>query len=212
MAGVINFIDDDDLVPEDYVATILPLLDGVDYIGHRIQFYLDGALDRPIFHSLKYHGWTTVGGVHYRDISHVNPMRRELALAVPMEGGVAEDFRWAANLRATGLVKTEHYIDRAMYLYYFRTNKDGQPAPPQENVNDARLDEIERAEKVLSWINSMSDHFKSRRAEIDAKTPNLEFNAKDARLDEVRLIGERGFDIFPVQTYIKQRQKEISGL
>jgi len=49
-----------------------------------------------------------------------NPIRRELALLVPFEGGRGEDFSWAERLRATGRVKTEHFIPEVMYHYWFR--------------------------------------------------------------------------------------------
>jgi hypothetical protein len=208
MGDYIGFCDDDDLVPEDYVETILPLLDGVDYIGHRIQFYLNGALDRPIFHSLQYHGWTTVDGIHYRDISHVHPMRRELALLEPMEGGVAEDFRWAARMRARDVVKTEHYIDRAMYFYYFRTNKDERPGPPQLMEKDARLEEVELSSLQLDWIYSVHDFLKIRREVIAGLETKVA--TKDTRLDEIKQLEK--FDDFPVRKYIEKRRIEIAGL
>jgi hypothetical protein len=119
----ISQIDDDDLVPASYVSTIYPLLDGVDYIGHRVQLYIDGEKQQPTFHSLRYNCWNADSDGWYRDISHVNPIRRELALAVPMSGGHGEDDRWATGLRNLGIVKTEHYVDAVMYLYYFRSNK-----------------------------------------------------------------------------------------
>lgn len=136
-AEYVCFVDDDDRVADDYVARILPLLDGVDYIGFRVQAYEDGKpLPGPTYHSLLCGGWfdKTYGyGTKswHRDISHLNPIRRELALAVPMYGGFAEDSRWAGDLRALGIVKTEHYIEDVMYHYLSRTDKtDGvQPGP-----------------------------------------------------------------------------------
>lgn len=133
-----NFVDDDDLVADDYVARILPLLNEVDYVGFRLQAYENGVkLPGPTYHSLLCGGWwdkTFADGTKawYRDISHLNPIRRELALAVPMWGGFAEDSRWANDLRALGIVRTEHYIEDVMYHYYSRTDKtDGvDPATP----------------------------------------------------------------------------------
>jgi hypothetical protein len=126
----LNFIDDDDLVVADYVETLRPLLDGmVDYVGFNIeQTFADvpqvGLIEK---HSLKYRGVYYDGSGsydgHFRDISHLNPMKRELALAVPMHGWPAEDSRWAEELRDKRIVKTEHYVDRVLYHYITRTHK-----------------------------------------------------------------------------------------
>jgi hypothetical protein len=123
-AEYICFIDDDDAVPEDYVSTILPLLDGVDYVGFQVQCYIDGVPLSRTYHSLKYYGWSEDDKAFYRDISHINPMRRELALLEPMEGGNGEDQRWADRMRKRGVLKTEHVINRVMYNYLFRTKKN----------------------------------------------------------------------------------------
>jgi hypothetical protein len=128
-AAYSNYLDDDDLVPSNYIATIYPLLDGVDYIGFRLQMYSDGEKQKPTFHSLRYKEWNADQDGYYRDISHLNPMRRELALLVPMSGGFGEDARWADQLRALGVVKTEHFIDDVMYFYYWRSNKNDYPGP-----------------------------------------------------------------------------------
>ena len=50
-------------------------------------------------------------------------MRRELALKAPMWGGFGEDSRWAGDMRALGVVKTEHYVEDVMYHYLSRTDK-----------------------------------------------------------------------------------------
>lgn len=129
LGAYLNFIDDDDLVAVDYVATIRPLLDGVDYVGFNIeQTFVDapqlGMIEK---HSLRYHGVYYDGSGaydgHFRDISHLNPMRRELALTVPMHGWPSEDSRWAEELRDKRIVKTEHYVDRVLYHYMTRTHK-----------------------------------------------------------------------------------------
>ena len=117
------FVDDDDLVAPDYVGKILPLLDGVDYIGFRLSLYSDGKPQLPTFHSLKYPKWFADLTGLYRDISHVNPIRRELALAVPMSGARGEDARWSDAMRAKAIVRTEHFIDEVMYHYYYRSSK-----------------------------------------------------------------------------------------
>lgn len=120
----INFVDDDDFVAGDYVAKILPLLHGgIDQIGFRLQLYSDGSPMIPTYHSLKYGRWYEDARGYYRDISHLNPMRRELAMSASMDGGIGEDCRWSIDLRNLGIVKTEHFIDEILYYYFFRSTK-----------------------------------------------------------------------------------------
>jgi hypothetical protein len=114
-----NFIDDDDIVPSNYVETLLPLMDGVDYIGHDLERYDDGHYTDTYIHSLE------------NGISHINPIRTELALKGSMYGGFGEDRRWWNRLAELDCVKTEHYVPKTMYKYMYRSNKgDG---PPKDN-------------------------------------------------------------------------------
>jgi len=127
----INFIDSDDLIAPDYIESILPLLDGVDYVGFDVKCFTDHEMIGIASHSLAHGKWSQhrlangrVPEMRFcRDISHLNPMRRELALSLPMSGSVGEDCRWANDLRAKGIVKTEHYISRVLYWYLWRGQK-----------------------------------------------------------------------------------------
>lgn len=123
-AEYISFIDDDDLVAPDYVSRILPLLDGVDYVGFRLQASEDGIdLEKPTFHSLLCGGWFESKYAYHRDISLLNPMRRELSIQVPTRYDFGEDSHWANEMRSMGIVKTEHFIEETMYYYLSRPNK-----------------------------------------------------------------------------------------
>lgn len=108
-------IDDDDLVPDDYCDTILPLLDGVDYIGFQVDFYDGGKKMNPVYHSLQYSRWYQDDKGYYRGITHLNPVRTELARqsSFPVEYTIGEDEAWANGVKA----HTEHVIDRPMYIY-----------------------------------------------------------------------------------------------
>lgn len=121
------FVDDDDLVAEDYVSQIFPLLDGVDYIGFQVQLYYggpeSGIKELPTFHSLRYPQWSSTNEGHYRDFSHLNPVKRILALQAAdamSKGDGNEDVLWADAMRGIGAAKTEHYVDKIMYNYYCR--------------------------------------------------------------------------------------------
>lgn len=114
----VSFIDDDDLVAPTYVTRILPLLsEPIDYVGFRLQCYVDGAPLKPTYHSLRYKKWFDDVKGYYRDISHLNPVRRELALKVDFrKADPPEDVAWADQLR--GILKSEMYVDDVMYQYY----------------------------------------------------------------------------------------------
>lgn len=122
----ISFIDDDDEVPPYYCQEIYKRLDGVDYIGFKMQFFKDGVLQKPVIHSLENAGWFEDDSGFYRRATFLNPVRRDLASQCRFDvgtyaEGVAEDIAWADQL--SPLLKTEHFIDRDMYMYH---QKDGQ--------------------------------------------------------------------------------------
>jgi hypothetical protein len=125
-ADYVSMIDDDDLPSANFVSEILPLLNGVDYIGFCMFCYDIGAdcetRRRHVVHSLAYSDWTEDENCYYRDISHFNPMRRELSISIPMTGSGDEDYRWSCGLR--GKVKTQHFIDKFLIHYFNRHPKN----------------------------------------------------------------------------------------
>lgn len=114
-------IDDDDMVPDDYCDTIVPLLDGVDYIGFQVDFYDRGKKMKPVYHDLNYASWYEDERGYYRGVTHLNPTRTEIARQseFPLRYTVGEDAHWAAGVPA----KTQHVIDRPMY-YYWHNGKE----------------------------------------------------------------------------------------
>lgn len=114
----VSFVDDDDLVSPSYVRRIIPLLNkGIDYVGFRLQCYVDGSPLKPTYHSLRYTQWYDDAKGFYRDVSHLNPVRRELALKADFrKTEPPEDVAWADQLR--GHLKKELYVDDVMYSYY----------------------------------------------------------------------------------------------
>lgn len=116
----VSFIDDDDIIPEYYVDEVSSKLDGVHYIGWRMQCIMNGRNLKPTFHSLRYDHWWDDKYGYYRDVSHLNPIRTDLAkLADFRKTQPPEDVSWADQLR--GKLKTEHYIDKIMYYYHSST-------------------------------------------------------------------------------------------
>jgi len=110
------FVDDDDDVADDYVAKILPLLDGVDYVGFDVDLDVPGqpGIHRRASHSLRHAEWDN--GTLLRHVTHLNPVKRELARKVPFPDiSYQEDYAWANAMREH--LDTEHYLAEVMYFY-----------------------------------------------------------------------------------------------
>lgn len=115
----VSFIDDDDKIPEYYCAEVLDALSyNPDYVGWQQQLYQDGMPLKPTFHSLEYSYWHEDEDGWYRNISHLNPIRKDIAKKATfiVESGVPEDYTWAQKIAP--FVKVEKYIDKIMYEYY----------------------------------------------------------------------------------------------
>ena len=118
----VNFLDDDDLVTEDYCETILPLLDGVDYIGFMVDFYQNGRhINKPVIHSLKNIGWYEDATGFYRRGVHTNPVKKQIALMgrydlSDYKDGRPEEIHYANAVDP--ILKTEHFVNRPLHLYY----------------------------------------------------------------------------------------------
>ncbi len=113
----VSFVDDDDEVPDYFVSEVVSRLGDVDYIGWQMQCYIDGRKMKPTYHSLRYNQWADDRRGYYRDISHVNPMKTEIAKLGDFRRGVPpEDVSWVTQVRPH--VSTESYIDKIMYHYH----------------------------------------------------------------------------------------------
>lgn len=124
-----SFVDDDDLVAENYVSSILPHLEsGADTIQFELAFFEDGVYRFGEKRSLAYHGVYTQGAEHRRDISHLSVTRTDLALPFRGSGdgpeARAEDTRWADDMRLAGKLKREIVLDAVLYFYLYRTRKE----------------------------------------------------------------------------------------
>lgn len=121
-AEYISFIDDDDAVVPTFIHRILTELSPrPDYIGFPVEWVVDGVVRSRVEHSIRYGGWHEWPEKLIRDISHLNPIRREIALLGTFAGGYSEDSRWATMIRDSGRVHEEAWILDLMYRYRFST-------------------------------------------------------------------------------------------
>lgn len=122
-ADYVSFVDDDDMIMPGYVESIMAALrEQPDYVGFNVLYTINGAPNLPALHSLRHGGWHNGRDALYRDISHLNPIRRTLAIQSTWSGRDDHvcDYQWANGLRELGCVKTEVYIERDLYHYRWR--------------------------------------------------------------------------------------------
>lgn len=125
-AGVyVSFVDDDDRLPPYFCTEILgALVSRPDYVGFELEFTNRTRTVARVgraFHSLEYTGWSTEPQGYLRDITHLNPIRRDIAVRGTFEGVRGEDRQWVEQIRP--YVATQVYVDRVMYFYDYNRRK-----------------------------------------------------------------------------------------
>lgn len=115
----IVFFDSDDYPRKNYVKEIIKAIESKpDCVGFKIAMTTNGEKPQTCIHSLRYKEWKTVGNFHYRNVTHFNPVLRDLALEVgfkDMRYGEDKDY----SDRITPLCKTEVFIDEFLFDYRY---------------------------------------------------------------------------------------------
>lgn len=126
-ADYTSFIADDDWIAPDFVTRVMEAMESKpDYVGFACLYTVNGQPQMPVENSLRHGRWENGPGMLYRDIVHHNPIRRELALLARWATDHQEaDRTWAADLRASGQVKTEAWIPAQMYYYQETSDSSG---------------------------------------------------------------------------------------
>lgn len=117
------FVDDDDLVAEDYVSRILTAIRSEpDCVGIEGVITFDGKNKKKFIHSVRYREWFERRGIYYRCCNHLNPVKRELALKVPFpEKNSGEDHDY--SMQMIQHLHNEVFLQGPMYFYEFRSSK-----------------------------------------------------------------------------------------
>lgn len=116
----ICFIDDDDLISDDYIQKIHPLLDGVaDCVGITAQISLEGA-DWVDVHYSKDNKQRNLPDCYLRPIQHLTPVKTEHVKKIPYRGHRHEDSDWARRMINAQHLQVENKCDGVVY-YYFAT-------------------------------------------------------------------------------------------
>jgi hypothetical protein len=120
------FFDDDDMPGPNYIKHLMEgIAKGVDCCSLTGIYTKDGQNPTKFVHSIQYDKlFTGDDGVFYRPIMHINCLKTEHARkAVFPAWRTSEDSKWAMDLMATGVLKTEHRIDEVIYNYLFVSDK-----------------------------------------------------------------------------------------
>lgn len=120
----ISFVDDDDLVSDDYITRIFEAIKtSPDCVGiEGIMTDINSGKKNMFIHSLQYKSWFTKNGIYYRCPNHLSPVKRNLALKAGFPNiTVSEDHEYSKKLLP--FLKTEVYIDIPIYYYLFNSKK-----------------------------------------------------------------------------------------
>jgi hypothetical protein len=117
----VAFIDDDDMVSDDYFTSIIPELEkDIDCVGFKGNYYIQGNLVLEFHHANNNGGHARKGWVQYRPINHLNPVKTEIAKQILYpEKNLSEDSDYCDRLFAAKLIKTESVLEKVLYHYYY---------------------------------------------------------------------------------------------
>lgn len=129
----VSFVDDDDLVSNDYVKKIIDAISSKpDCCGLQGIITFQGQTPKMFIHSLKYKEWFEQNNIYYRCPNHLNPIKRELALQVKFpETSFGEDRDFSTRLLP--LLKEERFIPGVIYHYLYE--KEGPPKKSASRIN-----------------------------------------------------------------------------
>lgn len=127
----ICFIDDDDLVSENYVKLLMEgIQKGVHCCSLKGMITEDGKNPLIFEHSIRYGVYRTVtdspvDAVRYeRYPNHLNCIKASIAKQFRFpELNHGEDTDWATQIHKSGLLKVEHYIPQVIYYYEYISRK-----------------------------------------------------------------------------------------
>lgn len=126
------FVDDDDRVTPDYVASLLAAtVTGADCITFDAMVSLNGGPAQVCHYSMEYDRDHNVTGAYHRLPNHITAVRRLLALSNPFPSlQCGEDAAFARALKP--MLTTQHRIDRVLYFYdYSDATTETQNQQPQ---------------------------------------------------------------------------------
>ncbi len=113
----ISFVDDDDLVADNYVLKICTELanSDVDCIGITGIITSPSGKEAKFIHSIVNDIWEEKDGVFLRSPSQINPIRTSIARQKFSSDAYNSDHEYAVAVKS--LIKTEKFIEDPLYFY-----------------------------------------------------------------------------------------------
>jgi hypothetical protein len=127
----LTFIDDDDMPSPSYCDHLMhTATTKVDAMGFRGLITTNGRNPTEFVHSHRYSwldspAYKDGAKVYIRPLNHLNPIRTDIATAIGYHDlPFGEDRDYADRLKASGLVRTEYFVDgEFLYNYIYRSKK-----------------------------------------------------------------------------------------
>jgi|GEM_PF-1113911 hypothetical protein len=117
-------IDDDDEVGDRYIELICDALGRrpeVDCLGIRGVITFRGSHPCEFVNSVQYSDMFSRNHTYYRPPTHVNPIRRAIAVRYRFpDVSYSEDLDWALQMRDDRALQREEFIDSVLYYYHSR--------------------------------------------------------------------------------------------
>jgi glycosyltransferase involved in cell wall biosynthesis len=112
------FIDDDDVISDDYVEEIMKAIEQKPDVVTFKGFMTTNGEDRRDWTIKLGSKYEERNGHYYRWPNHIVPMRRDAVrqIAFP-EIWIQEDYQWSKRINDMCLLKTEVHIDKVLYHY-----------------------------------------------------------------------------------------------
>lgn len=153
-----SFVDDDDLVSEDYAERIMGQLTAsfgfgpLGHVGFRMDCYKNGRLKWPVEHNLRHQSWHTRRDYKtreitlLRDFTHVDPIRLDIArrgrfaVARPNQ---PEDRIWVKQVRPHLHGQPHAFIDAVLYQYLWVPSQSAWDEPNRPHGEHIARPEID---------------------------------------------------------------------
>lgn len=121
LGDYIVFVDDDDMVSDDYVTKILQATKyNPDCIGISGVITTNKKNLKQWHISKEYGTWYEKNNVYYRTPNHISPVKREIAVKIRFpEISFGEDAVYSRNIHP--LLKTETIVNGNIYFYNYST-------------------------------------------------------------------------------------------
>lgn len=122
----IAFIDDDDLVSDNYLKAIMPGVNG-DYDCCELwgQYYENGKQMNLFHHSIIHKEWWQDNKFYYRNPNHLSVIKLAHLHDIRFqEKTVGEDAWYSIDIQKTGRLKKEYPVKEIIYYYFAGRNRN----------------------------------------------------------------------------------------